>query len=44
MSRAQTHLYVAYVITWVIHIAYLIMLTRKAARLRKDAEELSRHP
>jgi CcmD family protein len=36
------YLYAAYVATWVIHISYLIYLSRKAARLRREAEELRR--
>jgi len=42
MSRTELHLYAAYLVTWVIHIAYLLILTRKAAKLRRDADELKR--
>lgn len=34
------NLYLAYLATWAIHICYLLYLTRMAARLRKEAEEL----
>ena len=35
-------LYAAYVVTWVVHISYLIVLGRKAARLRREIEDLKR--
>ncbi len=35
-------LYAAYVVTWVVHISYLIFLGRKAARLRREIEDLKR--
>ncbi len=34
------NLYIAYAATWIIHIAYLVHLSRKAARLRAESEEL----
>ncbi|MBZ5646014.1 MAG: CcmD family protein [Acidobacteriia bacterium] len=35
-------LYAAYVVTWVVHISYLLILGRKAARLRREIEDLKR--
>ena len=35
-------LYIAYTVTWVVHIAYILYLTRRAARLREEARELER--
>ncbi len=41
----KTHfLYAAYIVTWVVHITYLAVLGRKAARLRREVEELKRQP
>ena len=37
-------LYAAYVVTWVVHIAYLAILGRKGARLRREVEDLKRQP
>jgi hypothetical protein len=36
------NLYIAYAATWFIHIAYLIHLSRKAARLRAESDDLRR--
>ena len=36
----MNYLYVAYGATWAIHIFYLVVLTRRASRLKKEAEEL----
>ncbi|HWR34521.1 MAG TPA: CcmD family protein [Clostridia bacterium] len=33
-------LYSAYVVTWVIHIAYLLYLGRRFAHVREEAREL----
>lgn len=42
---SKTHfLYAAYVVTWVVHIAYLAVLSLKAARLRREVEDLKRQP
>lgn len=41
MTKLQ-FLYAAYVVTWVVHIAYLGYLARKAARLRREVEDLKR--
>lgn len=38
----MNHLHLAYVATWIIHIVYITFLSRKAARLRKEAKELER--
>ncbi len=38
----MSHLFVAYAATWIIHIAYLVHLSRKAARLRAESDELPR--
>jgi len=34
--------YVAYGVTWAIHIIYLITLTRGYQRVRRDIEDLDR--
>jgi len=41
MNKTQ-YLYAAYVVTWVVHIAYLGYLARKAARVRREVEDLKR--
>ncbi|HSL69827.1 MAG TPA: CcmD family protein [Longimicrobiales bacterium] len=38
----MTNLYLAYAATWIIHIVYIIFLSRKAARLRAEVKELER--
>ncbi len=35
-------LYLAYGATWAIHIAYLVVLTSRASRLKKEAEDLKK--
>ncbi len=35
-------LYAAYIVTWVVHISYLVYLSRRAARLRAEIEDLKR--
>jgi CcmD family protein len=35
-------LYLAYTVTWTIHIVYLGILIRRYARLRKDVDELKK--
>ncbi len=37
-------LYAAYIVTWVVHITYLAILGRKAARLCREVEDLKRQP
>jgi CcmD family protein len=36
------YLYAAYAATWIIHIAYLSMVSRRYDRLRKELEELKK--
>lgn len=36
------NLYIAYAATWFIHIGYLLLLTRRFARLRQEFDELRR--
>jgi len=36
----MSYLYAAYILTWVIHIAYLTTLVRRYSRLREQIEEL----
>ena len=43
MSKTD-YLYAAYIVTWVVHITYLAVLGRKAARLRREIEDLKRQP
>lgn len=38
----MSFLYAAYVVTWLIHIAYILYLTRRFARVRDEARELER--
>ena len=40
MIHSATNLYIAYVVTWVIHIAYLLFLGAKAKKLREEARDL----
>lgn len=41
----KTHfLYAAYIVTWIVHIAYLAVLGRKASRLRREIDDLNRQP
>jgi len=35
-------LYAAYAATWIIHIAYLGMIARRYARLKREIQELKR--
>ena len=39
----MSYLYAAYIITWVIHIAYLSSLLRRYVRLRREIQELRNH-
>ena len=34
--------YAAYGVTWAVHIAYLIVLTRGYQRVRRDVQDLER--
>jgi CcmD family protein len=36
------YLYAAFIATWIIHAAYLTILVRKYARVRKEIAELKR--
>jgi len=38
----MSYLYAAYILTWVIHIAYLGRLARRYARLRREIQELAK--
>lgn len=38
----MNYLYAAYIATWVIHIAYLVILLRGISKLRREAAELER--
>jgi len=40
MIRSITNLYIAYAVTWVIHIGYILFLNAKARKLREEAREL----
>ena len=37
-----TFLYAAYAVTWLIHIAYLAIITACSRRLRAEAEQMPR--
>lgn len=36
------NLYLAYAVTWFIHGLYLVVLSRRYARMRREFEELKR--
>ena len=38
----MSYLYAAYILTWLIHIAYLAGLARRYTRLRKEIVELAK--
>lgn len=38
----MNYLYVAYGVTWAIHILYLVFLTSDASHLKKEVEELKK--
>ncbi|HEX3320613.1 MAG TPA: CcmD family protein [Terriglobales bacterium] len=40
--KSESYLYLAYVATWVIHIAYLSTLVRRYGRLKREIAELER--
>jgi len=40
MIHSVTNLYIAYAVTWVIHLAYILLLGAKAKKLRQEAREL----
>ncbi len=40
--NSDKFLYAAYLVTWVIHIGYILILSGRARRLRDEARELER--
>ncbi len=42
ISHGGTYLAAAFLVTWGIHVAYLLVLTATAKRLRDEAEELKK--
>ena len=38
----MNYLYAAYIATWLIHIGYVLTLTRRYNRLKEEAKELGR--
>lgn len=42
ISHGGTYLAAAFLVTWGIHVGYLLFLTAKAKRLKDEAEELKR--
>src|SRR5678815_5548880 len=40
--KSETYLYIAYGVTWLIHIIYLGTLVRRYSRLHREIEELER--
>jgi len=38
----MNYLYAAYAATWIVHITYLSIVSRRYARLRKELEELKK--
>ncbi len=38
----KLYLDAAYAVTWLIHLVYVVFLTGKAKRLRREADELAR--
>ena len=40
--KSETYLYIAFGMTWLIHIVYLCTLVRRYARLRREIDELER--
>ena len=41
-TNATSYLYAAYVVTWIIHIAYLSTVVHRYARLKREIKELKR--
>ncbi len=39
-ARSLHHLYAAYVLTWCVHLGYVIYLVRGYVNLKRDAAEL----
>jgi CcmD family protein len=38
----MNYLYAAYAITWIIHITYLVTVSQRYSRLKKEIEDLQR--
>lgn len=38
----MTYLYAAYAATWIIHITYLVIVSRRYTRLRKELGDLKK--
>jgi CcmD family protein len=38
----KNYMWAAYIVTWVVHIAYLLYLSSRARRIRQEAEELKK--
>jgi CcmD family protein len=38
----MNYLYAAYAATWIIHIAYIVILTRGFLKMKEEIEELNR--
>ena len=36
------YMWAAYIVTWVVHVVYLLYLTSKANKIRSEAEELKK--
>ena len=41
-ARSLQHLHVAYILTWCIHLAYVIFLVRGFIQVKKETEELKK--
>lgn len=40
--NSKNYLYAAFLVTWVIHIGYILYLSSRAKRLREEARELEK--
>lgn len=40
--NSNNYLFAAYIVTWVIHIGYILILSGRARRIRDEARELER--
>lgn len=38
----MNYLYAAYAVTWIIHITYLVTVSRRYSRLKREIEDLRR--
>ena len=41
-ARSLQHLHAAYILTWCIHLGYVIFLVRGFIQVKKEAEELKK--